>query len=138
MIVSGLIRNEASQCGQRSYSGNGDFNFNTGVKGSCEYQFRNQGWAGKLSMFLAECQTAVIKIMSRFILGEWVFVCNRNSHFKFQGAEFWLAPFLDFIVSYLIFSFYRSAYFHFTYLLLKVWARPRNNYYAAVQLLWMK
>ena len=43
MIISGLIRNGAPQYCQRSYSGNGDFNFNTGVKGSCEYQFKNQG-----------------------------------------------------------------------------------------------
>ena len=49
MIVSGLIRNEASQCGQRSYSGNGDFNFNAGVKGSCEYHFKNQGDVTRIS-----------------------------------------------------------------------------------------
>ena len=73
MIISGLIRNGAPQCGQRSYSGNGDFNFNTGVKGSCEYQFKNQGDVTRInrktSMFLEECQAAVTKIMSRFILG---------------------------------------------------------------------
>ena len=49
IIVSGLIRNGASQCGQRSYLGNGDFNFNTGVKGLCEYQFKNQGDVTRIS-----------------------------------------------------------------------------------------
>ena len=49
MIVSGLIRDGASRCGQRSYSGNGDFNFNAGVKGSCEYHFRNQDDVTRIS-----------------------------------------------------------------------------------------